>query len=167
MSSEDALTPAPTAADEGDWRGRIRPIAIVVFRRDDGCILAAPGYDSVKQQRFYRPLGGEIEFWERAEDAARREIREEIGTEIEALKLLGVEENIFTFLGARGHELVWVFEASFADPSYYEGEVVACREGDASFEAHWVPLAVFERGEAPLYPDGLLEALTGDASQAL
>jgi ADP-ribose pyrophosphatase YjhB (NUDIX family) len=156
---EQELTPAPTAADEGDWRGRIRPIAIVVFRREDGCILAAPGYDTVKQQRFYRPLGGEIEFGELAEDAARREIREEVGAEIENLRLLAVEENIFTFLGARGHELVWSFEASFVDPSFYEGDVVHCREGDASFEAHWVPLALFERGEAPLYPDGLLNAI--------
>ena len=161
---EEPLTPAPTAADEGDWRNRIRPIAIVVFRRDDGRILVAPGYDHVKQQRFYRPLGGEIEFWERAEDAARREIREELGAEIEGLKLLGVEENIFTYLGARGHELVWIFEASFTDPSYYERDVLPCREGEATFEAHWVPLEVFERGEAPLYPDGLLGILTTDAS---
>ena len=165
MTTDDQpLTPAPTAADEGDWRGRIRPLAIVVFRRDDGCILAAPGFDTVKQQRFYRPLGGEIEFGERAEDAARREIREETGAEITEVRLLNVVENIFTFLGARGHELVWSFEASFADPKYYEGDVVPCLEGDAAFEAHWVPLTLFERGEAPLYPDGLLAALTGDAS---
>ena len=157
---DQELTRAPTAADEGDWRGRIRPIAIVVFRRPDGCILAAPGYDLVKQQRFYRPLGGEIEFWERAEDAARREIREEVGAEITDVRLLNVVENIFTFLGARGHELVWSFEASFKDPAFYEGDVVHCREGDAHFEANWVPLSLFERGEAPLYPDRLLEALT-------
>ena len=138
---------------------RIRPIALVVFRRDGGDILAAPGYDSVKQQRFYRPLGGEIEFGERAEDAARREIREEIGAEIRDLRLLFVCENIFTFLGETGHELVWTFEGTFEDPSYTACEVVPCLEGDAPFEAHWVPLEVFERGEAPLYPDGLLDAL--------
>jgi ADP-ribose pyrophosphatase YjhB (NUDIX family) len=151
--------PAPTAADEGDWRGRIRPLAIVVFRREDGCILAAPGFDHVKLQRFYRPLGGEIEFGELAEVAARREIREETGAEIKDLKLLQVAENIFTFLGASGHELVWCFEASFVDPAYYQDDVVRCLEGDAAFEAHWVPLPLFERGEAPLYPDGLLEAI--------
>ncbi|HEX5141250.1 MAG TPA: hypothetical protein VFX19_09915, partial [Dehalococcoidia bacterium] len=58
-------------ADYRDWRGRIRPIAIVVFRRPDGAILVAPGFDTVKQQHFYRPLGGEIEFGELAEDTAR------------------------------------------------------------------------------------------------
>jgi ADP-ribose pyrophosphatase YjhB (NUDIX family) len=121
----------------------------------------------VKQQRFYRPLGGEIEFWERAEDAARREIREEVGAEMTNVRLLCVSENIFTYLGSKGHELVWTFEASFADPSYYERDAVQCLEGNAQFEAHWVALGLFQRGETPLYPDGLLEALTGDGSQAL
>jgi len=142
-----------------EWADRIRPLAICVFRRDDGCILAAPGFDTVKQQRFYRPLGGEIEFGERAEEAVRREIREELGAEIEDVRLLSVGENIFTFLGARGHELVWSFEARFTDASLYEREVVMCDEGGAAFEAHWVPLEAFRRGDFPLYPDGLLETL--------
>lgn len=160
MTQEDhEPTPAPTAADEGDWRGRIRPLAIVVFRRDDGSILVAPGYDNVKQQHFYRPLGGEIEFGEYAADAARREIREEVGAEIEDLRLLQVAENIFTFLGSRGHELVWTFEGTLADPRFYALDVVPCLEGDARFEAHWVSLSQIATGNAPLYPDGLLQLL--------
>ncbi len=144
-----------------EWANRIRPLAICVFRRDDGCILAAPGFDKVKQQRFYRPLGGEIEFGERAEDAVRREIREELGAEIEDVRLLSVSENIFTFLGAEGHELVWSFEARFTDASFCEREVVECLEGESRFEAHWVPLEAFGRGDFPLYPDGLLDVLSG------
>jgi len=142
-----------------EWANRIRPLAICVFRREDGAILVAPGYDKVKQQRFYRPLGGEVEFGERAEEAVRREIREELGAEIEDVKLLGVTENIFTFLGAEGHELVWIFEARLTNRTLYEQEVVICDEGGAAFEAHWVSLSLFEAGDAPLYPDGLLEML--------
>ena len=142
-----------------EWANRIRPLAICVFRRDDGCILAAPGFDNVTNQRFYRPLGGEIEFGERAEDAVRREIREEVGCEVEDVRLLGVFENLFTFLGAEGHELVWSFEARLADASLYEGDSVTCDEGGSAFEAQWVPLEAFLRGDFPLYPDGLLELL--------
>jgi ADP-ribose pyrophosphatase YjhB (NUDIX family) len=142
-----------------EWANRIRPLAICVFRRDDGAILVAPGFDTVKQQRFYRPLGGEIEFGERAEDAVRREIREELGCEIEDVRLLGVSENLFTFLGAEGHELVWSFEARLADASLYRREVVIADEGGSAFEVHWVALDVFVRGEAPLFPDGLLDML--------
>jgi len=137
---------------------RIRPLALCLFRRDDGAILVAPGYDTVKRQRFYRPLGGEIEFGELAEDAARREVREEIGAEVDGLRLLGVFENLFVYQGERGHELVWLFEGRFTDPSFYEREVIDCDEGGAKFEAHWVPTSAFT-AETPLYPDGLLELL--------
>ena len=150
-----------------EWANRIRPLAICVFRRADGAILVAPGFDPVKQQRFYRPLGGEIEFGERAEDAVSREVREEVGCEIEEVRLLSVSENIFTYLGAEGHELVWTFEARLVDASMYEREVVECREGDSRFEAHWVPLRVFLGGEAPLFPDGLLGVLTTDHSDKI
>ena len=137
----------------------IRPLALCLFRRDDGSILVAPGFDEVKRQRFYRPLGGGIEFGERAEDAARREIREELGAAVEGLRLLGTYENIFTFQGQPGHELVWLYEGRFTDASFYERDVIEADEGGAKFEAHWVPLSVFEKGEAPLYPDGLLAML--------
>ena len=140
---------------------RIRPLALCLFRRDDGAILVAPGYDTVKRQRFYRPLGGEIEFGELAEDAARREVREEIGAEVDGLRLLGVFENLFVYRGERSHELVWLFEGRFADASFYEREVIEADEGGSKFEARWVPLDLFVRGEAPLYPDGLLEMLQG------
>jgi ADP-ribose pyrophosphatase YjhB (NUDIX family) len=145
-----------------EWANRIRPIAICVFRREDGAVLVAPGFDSVKRQSFHRPLGGEIEFGELAEDAVRREVREEVGAEIDDVRLLGVFENIFTYLGANGHELVWAFEARFTDPQLYQQEVVACSEGEAQFEAHWVPLSTFHNDKTPLYPDGLLDILLHD-----
>ncbi|HEX5368212.1 MAG TPA: NUDIX hydrolase, partial [Dehalococcoidia bacterium] len=138
----------------------VRPLALCVVRRDDGSLLVAAGHDEVKQQRFYRPLGGEIEFGETAADAARRELLEEMGADVTDLRLLATFENIFTYRGTKGHELVWTFEGRFVDPSLYDGEVVVCDEGGARFEAHWVPLDVFLRHEALLYPDGLLEALT-------
>jgi ADP-ribose pyrophosphatase YjhB (NUDIX family) len=137
----------------------IRPLALVLVRRDDGAILVAPGYDTVKQQRFYRPLGGGIEFGERAEDAARRELREELGAELDDLRLAGVFENLFTYQGQPGHELIWLYEARLADPSYYQSDVVIADESGSKFEVQWVPLGVFERGEAPLYPEGLLALL--------
>lgn len=142
---------------------RIRPLAICVFRRQDGALLLAPGYDSVKGQRFYRPLGGEIEFGERAEEAVRREIREELGSEIADVRLLGVFENIFEYLGEPGHELVWVFAARLEQDSLYGSDIVLADESGAVFEVHWVPLAVLNRGGVPLYPEGLLALLQAAA----
>ncbi len=42
---------------------RVRPLAICVFRHHDR-ILVMEGYDPVKKEHFYRPLGGGIEFGE-------------------------------------------------------------------------------------------------------
>lgn len=139
-------------------KGRIRPMAICVFRRSDGAILVAPGYDEVKRQLFYRPLGGEIEFGETAERAMRREILEELGSEVEAARLLDISENLFTYRGRPGHEIVFVFEGRLSRASLYETDPVPCDEGGSPFEAHWVPLDVFGN-EVRLFPDGLLEFL--------
>lgn len=142
-----------------DW---IRPLALCVFRRDDGTILAAAGYDSVKDQRFYRPLGGGIDFGERAEDAARREIREELGAEVHGLQLLGTFENIFVLEGETGHELIWLYEAQFEDTTLYENDVVMADEGGSAFEAHWVNTDQLATEKIPLFPDGLAEMLSSE-----
>lgn len=48
-------------------------------------------------------------------DAFIREIHEETETEITNIKYIGTLENIFTFNGGAGHEIVQVYDASFVD----------------------------------------------------
>jgi ADP-ribose pyrophosphatase YjhB (NUDIX family) len=137
----------------------IRPIAICVFRRGD-MIFVGDGYDTVKREVFYRPLGGAIKFGEHSRDAVVREIREEIGQEITDLCYLGTLENIFTCDGQPGHEIVQVYRADFADSTMYEQASMTGTEGGGLvFEALWKAVTDFEREEAPLYPDGLLQLL--------
>jgi len=83
--------------------GRIRPIAVCVFRQGSR-ILVETGCDPVKDEHFHRPLGGAILFGERSADAVRREVTEELGAEVDEVRLLGVLENLFTFAGQPGHE---------------------------------------------------------------
>ncbi|MEO5951958.1 MAG: NUDIX domain-containing protein, partial [Chloroflexia bacterium] len=106
------------AALQGDIlkEKRIRATALGIFRRGDE-IFVAKGYDPNKDQYFYRPLGGGIEFGERGEEAIIREMREETGLELTNVLYLGICENIFTYLGEPGHEIVLLYEANFADPS--------------------------------------------------
>jgi NADH pyrophosphatase NudC (nudix superfamily) len=132
---------------------RIRPGAQAVVRRGDD-ILVVEGFDQAKPETFYRTIGGGIEFGERAEQALRREFIEELGAELTNIRLLGVLENIFEFLGQPGHEIIFMFEAELVDRSWYEREDLGTiLDGDSAVS--WRPLAMFATGEAPLYPAGL------------
>ena len=139
---------------------RIRPLAICLFRHND-CILVAEGYDPVKKESFYRPLGGGIEFGEHSEQTIRREILEEIGAEVCELKYLGTLENIFVFNGTPGHEIVQVYNGSLRDTRLYEQTVIVGQEVDinGSFRAVWKRIDEFGEGKSILYPTGLLEIL--------
>ena len=96
--------------------------AMVVVRRPaDGALLVQtePGRHD---EPFDRPLGGHVEFGEEAVDTARREILEELGEELGDVELLGVVENLFELDGTTGHEIVFVFSATFVDAAAYEVE---------------------------------------------
>jgi 8-oxo-dGTP pyrophosphatase MutT (NUDIX family) len=138
--------------------GQIRPIAICVFRDKDRLFLMEC-YDPTKKETFYRPLGGAIEFGEHGRESIVREIREEIGAEIKDLTYIDVIENIFVYDGKPGHEIVLVYEANFVDSHLYRVESVRCRDDGEEFVATWKPIAGFRAGEAPLYPEGLLDLL--------
>ena len=137
----------------------IRPKAICVCRDGDR-ILVARAYDPAKREHFFIPLGGGVEFGEYAADAARRELREELGAEVDDVTLLGVLENIFTYDGAPGHEIVFVFDARLVDATLYARDEIDCGESDgAPFTATWLSLRDAERDGVRLYPEGLLALL--------
>ncbi len=56
---------------------QIRALVLGLIRKGDR-ILVAEGYDSVKQEFFYRSLGGGVEFGETSLEALKREFQEEI-----------------------------------------------------------------------------------------
>ena len=123
-------------------------------------LLLSEGYDDVKDQTFYRGLGGEIEFGEAAADALVREFHEELGRAVEVRASLGVVENRFTLLGAPGHEVIFEYLVAFAPgeapPDF---EPLEAREGEAIFTAKWFPLAEVLAGTHRVYPEGVPERL--------
>ena len=136
----------------------IRPLVICLFR-NDGRFLASLGTDSVKDQDFYRPLGGMIEFGETAEAALKREIREELGEEIKNIKYLGTFENLFTYEGKPGHEIILVFDAEFINSSVYEKDVIDVNEADFWYKAYWITYEEFHSGALTVYPVAIKEFL--------
>ena len=104
---------------------------------------------------FHRLLGGGVELGERSEEAVVREIAEELRATLVDPRLLGVLENVFTYDGERGHEVVFVYAGRLV-----EGDVVPPEGGwyDDVGTPMWVEWRRCEEGDdgpVPLYPDGV------------
>jgi len=109
-----------------------RPLALGIIR-NGGKILVQLGYDGKKKERFFRLPGGGIEFGEKGETALRREIMEEFGFDIEDILFRGVFENIFTFEGNPGHEIVLVYSARVKDGTPCEEGKIKVLDNDKDY----------------------------------
>lgn len=139
----------------------IRPISLALIQRpSDGRWLAVYGHDSRKNQEFYRPPGGGVEFGESSSETVCREMMEEFEAVVEPLHLWGVTENIFTYEGSPGHEIVFLWECRFVDERFYtQDEIIISDDSGTRNPAHWIhPDDLAARGIA-LHPEGLPEVL--------
>jgi ADP-ribose pyrophosphatase YjhB (NUDIX family) len=136
----------------------IRVIAICVFRHGDK-VLVFEAFDSVDRRPFYRPLGGAVEFGETTEATVQREICEEIGQEVTDLKLLTVLENLFVHEGKTGHEIVYVYDGRFKDPTIYDRDSLTVTEDNGDvLKATWRSLDSFNEYHR-LVPEALMSLL--------
>ena len=132
-------------------------MALAVIR--DGPRLLVRRYTAPNGDRYYRPLGGAVEFGERAAQAVKREILEEIEAEIEQVRHLTTVENIFERDGERAHQIEFLFEAQLVDRALYAADVINGIESSGKrIEAVWLDLS--EPLDGPLYPEGLRDLLT-------
>ena len=134
----------------------IRPIVLGIVKRDNK-ILVSRGYDEVKNETFYRCLGGGIEFLETSKDALRREFREELKVDIMVGNFLGISENIFTYNGKNAHELILFYEVQIEDKDYKEKYHIIDDTNET--DAVWVDIDKFKNKELKLYPDEMFKYL--------
>ncbi len=137
---------------------RIRPLALAIIWKERS-ILVFEGYDPLKGETFYRPLGGGIEFGEYGHEALAREFREEINAELTAVRYIATIENVFTYDGQVGHEIVLLYEAEIADRSLYDQECLVAQDEGQPIHVLWKHLDELTDAGPPLYPDGLYELL--------
>ena len=131
----------------------IRPIVLGLAMKDNN-LLVSEGFDKIKNQFFYRCLGGGIEFQERSYDALKREFLEEINTNITIKDFLGISENIFTYEGKDAHELVLFYSIDFSNEDYKDEYIVNDDNGQS--KATWIDISEFKNGNKILYPEEVL-----------
>lgn len=131
----------------------IRPIAIAVVRRDDGSLLVTSAVDPATGRTCVRPPGGGIEPGERSAEAVVRELREELGVEASAPRLLEVVEHLFTYAGRAVHEHVFVHRVALP------AGVVLPATTDAGHPVWWLPASRFDDPTIDLVPAGLVRLL--------
>ncbi len=131
---------------------KIRVSAMCVITRNGDEVLAGLGYDEVKDQHFRRLPGGGVDFGETSEVAVRREFMEELNAELEDLTFVKVIENIFTFNGNPGHEVIFVYTANFTDKNLYKNERMPILD-KKDVEVAWIKLSDVMSGKLKLYPE--------------
>ena len=113
----------------------IRPIVLGLVRNGNK-LLVSKGYDKLKEQEFYRCLGGGIEFLEKSEDALKREFKEELNIDIKVGKF---------------------YDAYIDDKDYQEKYSVI--DDDSETEAMWIDINRFKDKELTLYPEQIFKYL--------
>ena len=139
-----------------DKFSQIRPIVLGIAIKD-GKLLVSEGYDKIKDQTFYRCLGGGIEFLEKSDEALKREFVEELGIEITTKDFLGIAENIFTFEGKNGHELVFFYSISINDSDYKDEYTILDMEKETKVK--WIDIENLKSKKQIVYPQEVLKYL--------
>ena len=132
----------------------IRPIALGLAIKNNK-LLVSEGFDKVKNETFYRCLGGGIEFLEKSEEALKREFLEEINVDITVKDFLGISENIFTYQGKKAHELILFYSIEIPDKNYQEEYKVIDDHGETI--AKWIDIDDFKNKSKILYPEDIFK----------
>ena len=139
--------------------GKIRVLALGLIRDRNNRTFLSEGYDPVKEDKFYRAMGGGVEFGETSLEALQREFQEEIQAEITNIRYLACLENIFTFQGKPGHEIIQLYECDFVHPKFYQQEQIPFNEGERKKTALWIDIKTLKSGNVRLVPEGFVDFL--------
>lgn len=136
----------------------IRPLALGVPTRGEEALLAEHE-DPATGERYYRPVGGGIEFGEHSREAVRREFAEELEVTVTESALLETFERVFTFGGETAHEIWRCYHVEIEEDWPYGRDAFTAYEPelDEEFPVRW--LGTDEIAEHTVYPESLPELL--------
>ena len=132
----------------------IRPIVLGIAKKENK-ILVSEGYDEVKDETFYRCIGGGIEFLEESKEALKREFKEELNIDIDVGEFLGIAENIFTYNGKKAHELILFYDVGIKKKDYKEKYHIF--DDNSESDATWLDIDKFKNKELKIYPEEMFK----------
>jgi ADP-ribose pyrophosphatase YjhB (NUDIX family) len=140
--------------DQGNRRFNYRVVGVAIH--NDSVLLHRADHES-----FWTLPGGRAEHGETAEQTLKREMREELETDVHVDRLLWVVENFFEYEGVSYHELALYFLIRFQpDSAPLHSDAVDGVEGNVVLRFRWFPVRREALVALPLLPAFLPEGLT-------
>lgn len=140
--------------DQGNQRFNYRIVGIAMH--NDAVLL-----HRTTEEEFWTFPGGRAELGETAETTLKREMREELGAEVEITRLLWFVENFFTYNARRYHEISLYFLMQFPPDSLYliQADPFYGLEETPQLIFQWFPCQTEVLAALPLQPTFLQTAL--------
>lgn len=137
--------------DVEDYKLNVRAAGVIIHNNK---ILVHRNINS----NHYALVGGRIEIGENSADTIKREIKEELGKEIEITGYISTIENFFEMDGSKYHEIMFVHKIEFVEEKDKSIEYTLKNvEGKDYLRYEWLDVNKIE--EYPLWPKVIREVL--------
>ena len=119
-------------------------------------VLLCKCFDQINKVVYYILPGGGIQQEERSEEAVRREIREELGSELQDLIFLKEFINDYEENGVKKEQTIFLFKGSVVDQSLYLQNNFPLFD-HPSISAEWILIDDVLNNRIILHPSGIKE----------
>lgn len=130
--------------DVDDYKLNVRAAGVMIH---NGKILVHRNVNS----DHYALIGGRIEIGESSANTIKREIKEELGKDIEITGYISTIENFFEMKGSKYHEILFVHKGEFVNEEDKKIEYTLKNlEGKDYLQYEWLDISKID--EYPLWP---------------
>lgn len=137
--------------DVEDYKLNVRAAGVIIHNNK---ILVHKNVNS----DHYAIVGGRVGIGECSVDTIKREIKEELGKDIEVTGYISTIENFFEMKGSKYHEIMFVHKVEFVDDKDKKIEsTLENIEGKDYLRYEWLELDKIEK--YPLYPKAIQKIL--------
>ena len=140
--------------DVGDYKLNVRAAGVIIH---NGKVLAHKNMNS----NHYALIGGRVEIGENSADTVKREIKEELGKDVEITGYVSTIENFFEMKGSKYHEIMFIHKIEFVNEDDKKIEhTMKNIEGKDYLQYEWLELSKID--QYLLLPEAIKDVLKQD-----